>query len=400
MEGNAQSQPAAAARGAVRLHYLDWLRVLAILMVFLFHAVHVFDFGGWQIKNAEQSEILTIVLTLLSLWGMPFFFLVAGSAGWFALQRRTPRQYVTERFKRLLIPYIVGTLLFSPLQYYLWWNNTVGVRGLTWSFWEFLASELPRFNPLLLRAPGWSPRWIGVGFHLWFVGFLFAFALITLPLFRWMKEGSGQRFVASLGRLCERRGGMLLLVLPLIVLQVCVRPFASQEHDWADFLFWMAFFIVGFLVYADRRITDAVRRDGWLLLAVGTGIVALLLGMYVADLPVMEWGNDPSVPQYYAILALTTGMALCYTLTMLFVGMRFIDFTNRWLRYGQEAALPFFVLHQPAIIVVAYFVVQWDVGILPKLLIVVAASFAAAIALYELLIRRVRPLRVLFGMTS
>jgi len=62
--------------------------------------------------------------------------------------------------------------------------------------------------------------------------------------------------------------------------------------------------------------------------------------------------------------------------------------------------LPFFVLHQPAIVVVAFFVVQWPMALLPKLVIVLAASFALALGLYEGLIRRVRPLRLLFGMRA
>lgn len=383
-----------------RLHYLDWLRVLAILMVFLFHAVHVFDYGNWQIKNGDQSEFLTIVLVLLSLWGMPFFFMVAGAASWFALQRRTIRQYSTERVKRLLVPYFVGTLLFSPLQYYLWWLNTVQIRGQTWSFGEFLALELPRFNPLLLHAPGFSPRWIAVGFHLWFVGFLFAFAMLTLPLFSWLKGEYGQRFLARVARICALRGGCLIFVVPLIVVQVGIRPFANQEHDWGDFLFRMAFFILGYILYANQGIADAVRRDGWLFFAVGTVVVAILLGMYISGLPVMEWGDDPSFPQYPGIQALIAVIALCYVLTMLSVGMRFLNFTNPWLRYGQEAALPFFVLHQPAIVFIAFFVVQWELGIFPKLLIVVGASFAAALGLTEFVIKRSGVLRALFGIKA
>jgi len=386
---------------AVRLYYLDWLRVLAILMVFLFHAVHVFDFGSWQIKNAEQSEIITIILTLLSLWGMPFFFLVAGTASWFALQRRTAGQYAAERFKRLLIPYIVGSLLFSPIQYYLEWLNRTQLGLVSVSFPAFLSQEIPPFNPLSLSFPGFSPRWFGVGgFHLWFVGFLFAFALITLPLFRWLKGETGQRLVSRLAGLCEHRGGLLVLILPLLVIQLSLRPFVPQEHDWADFIFRMSFFVLGYLLFADERITRAVRRDWWLLLALGTAIVLGLLGAYAAGLPVMTWGLDSSYPQFYLILGLTTIIAFCYTLTMLFVGMRFLDFTNRWLRYGQEAALPFFVLHQPAIIVIAFFVVQWNLGLLPKLVIVVVSSFVLALGLYELLIRRIRPLQILFGMKA
>lgn len=401
MQSQAASRETGGTPVAVRLYYLDWLRVLEILMVFLFHAVHVFDFGSWQIKNAEQSEIITIILTLLSLWGMPFFFLVAGTASWFALQRRTAGQYAAERFKRLLIPYIVGSLLFSPIQYYLEWLNRTQLGLVSVSFPVFLSQEIPPFNPLSLRFPGFSPRWFGVGgFHLWFVGFLFAFALITLPLFRWLKSETGQRLVSRLAGLCEHRGGLLVLILPLLVIQLSLRPFFPQEHDWADFIFRMSFFVLGYLLFTDERITRAVRRDWWLLLALGTAIVLGLLGAYAAGLPVMTWGLDSSYPQFYLILGLTTIIAFCYTLTMLFVGMRFLDFTNRWLRYGQEAALPFFVLHQPAIIVIAFFVVQWNLGLLPKLVIVVVSSFVLALGLYELLIRRIRPLQILFGMKA
>jgi len=80
----------------VRLYYLDWLRVIAILGVFLFHAVHPFDLSDWHIKNAEQSMAVSVVLGLLFPWGMPFFFLIAGTGSWFALRRRTAGQYVGE----------------------------------------------------------------------------------------------------------------------------------------------------------------------------------------------------------------------------------------------------------------------------------------------------------------
>ena len=82
---------------------------------------------------------------------------------------------------------------------------------------------------------------------------------------------------------------------------------------------------------------------------------------------------------------------------MLFVGMRFLDFTNKWLRYGQEAALPVFVLHQPVIVVIAFFVVQWSVGMWIKLPLVVLGSFAVTLCLHEFVVRRIRPLRILFG---
>jgi fucose 4-O-acetylase-like acetyltransferase len=180
----------------VRLHYLDWLRVLAILGVFLFHAVHPFDFADWTIKNAELSETVTAFLGLLFPWGMPFFFLIAGAGSWFALRRRTASQFATERFQRLLIPYLVGCVLLSPIMLYFQWRH-VALRDL-WHgpFWQYV----------LLHRAGFSPRWFGeVGYHLWFLAFLFCFSLLGLPFFLWLKGESGQAVLARLAGVCTRR---------------------------------------------------------------------------------------------------------------------------------------------------------------------------------------------------
>jgi peptidoglycan/LPS O-acetylase OafA/YrhL len=395
---NVPEQTGRTQRPAARLYYLDWLRVLAILMVFLFHAVHPFDYGDWQVKNVDQSEILTILLLILSIWGMPFFFLVAGASSWFALQRRTVRQYVTERFYRLFIPFIVGTILFSPVEYYCENMNKIQ-RGVQASFQGFL-SVFATFSPRLVRFPGFSPRWFGYGYHLWFLAFLFCFAVVTLPFFLWLKKKPGLSFVSWLAKLCEHRGGPLLFIIPLAIVKVLLTPYFPLEHDWADFIFLMSFFALGYILFADERIAGAIRRDWRILLAVPTVILLGLLGMYLADLPVIAWSATPGIPQFQLIQFLVSIIAVCYSLTMLYVGMRFLDFANRWLYYGQEAALPFFVLHQPVIIVIAFFVVQWQASISIKLPVVVLSSFVITIGLYELIVRRIKPVRLAFGMKS
>jgi hypothetical protein len=80
--------------------------------------------------------------------------------------------------------------------------------------------------------------------------------------------------------------------------------------------------------------------------------------------------------------------------------MRFLNRSNQWLRYGQEAILPFYVLHHPAIIVIGYFVVQWPVGLLPKLLVVALGAFVVSLGLYQFIIRRIHLLRLMFGMKA
>jgi hypothetical protein len=60
--------------------------------------------------------------------------------------------------------------------------------------------------------------------------------------------------------------------------------------------------------------------------------------------------------------------------------------------------LPFYVLHQSVLIVVGYFVVQWDIPDLLKWFVITPTSFVIIIGAYEWLIRRSNVLRVLFGL--
>jgi hypothetical protein len=62
--------------------------------------------------------------------------------------------------------------------------------------------------------------------------------------------------------------------------------------------------------------------------------------------------------------------------------------------------MPFFLFHQPLIIVIAYYIVQWDAGIVVKLPVVVLSSFVVSLGLYELLIRRTGAARILFGVQT
>jgi glucan biosynthesis protein C len=383
-------QAGRASRETVRLHYLDWLRVLAILGVFLYHAVHPFDQSDWTIKNAELSMTVTVFLGLLFPWGMPFFFLISGAGSWFALRRRTAGQFATERFQRLLIPYFVGCILLSPIMLYFQWRY-LDLRGV-WHgpFWQYV----------LLHRAGFSPRWFGeVGYHLWFLGFLFCFSLLGLPLFLWLKGKSGQAVLTRLAGLCSRRGGILLFIIPLLLVRLGLKPFFPQEQDWADFFYLMSFFVLGFVLYAHEGFTRVIRRDWAILLIMVIVSTAAWAWLALADESLDLW-TSPRTLQDFVLWTMITINGWCWTTFVLYIGMRHLDFGNKWLRYGQEAVLPFFLLHQPVIVAIAFYVVQWDAGIPVKLLTVVLGSFVASLAIYELAIRRIGPVRILFGMKA
>jgi glucan biosynthesis protein C len=336
------------------------------------------------------SMAITFFLAFLFPWGMPFFFLLAGAGSWFALRRRTAGQFAAERFKRLFVPYVAGCVLLWPIMLYFEWRHITQKGAWLGSFRQFV----------LLHRAGFSPMWFGeVGFHLWFLGFLFCFSLIALPLFLWLKGDSGRAAVSRLAGVCARRGGILLFILPLLLVRLGLHPLFPEEHDWADFWYLLSFFVLGYVLFAHAGFTQAIRRDWPILLTIGiiTTLAAAALGLAFESL---DLEAPPRTAAEFVFWSLVTVNGWCWTTFMLFVGIRYLDFSNKWLQYGQEAVLPFFVFHQPVIIAIAFYVVQWDVGIGVKMLAVVLGSFLVTIGIYELLVRRVAPLRALFGMKT
>lgn len=58
-----------------RRYDIDWLRVIAMLAVFVYHCTRFFDPVGWHIKNDAQSTVLIVLTTgLFWTWMMPLFF--------------------------------------------------------------------------------------------------------------------------------------------------------------------------------------------------------------------------------------------------------------------------------------------------------------------------------------
>ena len=63
-----------------------------------------------------------------------------------------------------------------------------------------------------------------------------------------------------------------------------------------------------------------------------------------------------------------------------------------------EASLPIYMLHQTVIVVIGFFIQDWQMGILPKFLLLLIATSIGIMTIYEILIRRINIMRVLFGL--
>jgi len=109
-------------------------------------------------------------------------------------------------------------------------------------------------------------------------------------------------------------------------------------------------------------------------------------------------GGEPFSLTYVLFNAAMSIASWSWVTFVLSLGAKYFNVKSKLVIYGNEAVLPFYIFHQTIILCVGWFVVRWGIGILPKFLIIAAASFALIMALYELLVRPFNVVRFLFGM--
>jgi len=77
-----------------------------------------------------------------------------------------------------------------------------------------------------------------------------------------------------------------------------------------------------------------------------------------------------------------------------------LSFLSPILGYANQAVLPFYILHQPVLLCIGFFVVQWQIPDLLKYMVIAVPSFMLIIGLYEFLVRRINLMRFMFGIKS
>jgi len=376
---------------AERLPELDWLRVFAVLLLVYYHTAAIFVHWDSVVNNPEPSLWADIFILFVDQWYMPLFFLIAGASTRFSLERRSGLAYAGERMKRLLVPLVFGMLVVVPPQVYFERLQDGLFRGSFLDFYGRLFDGV---------YPAGNLSW----HHLWFVAYLLVLSLCSLPVLLWLK-GSGWPVLVKFCGLLRRRSLWLFLPgLPLAAAETLLRPkFAGPANfvnDWASVcLFWL-FFLYGNILYSDAGLLETV-ESCWgriLAVAVGSSLVGGFL-FFAGQIP--GYGNP--LPQGlspgWALLMLLRGVnAWAWVLFWVALVRRRLAFRNRLLEYASEAAYPFYILHETWIVAIGYQVVRLDWGVAAKYLAISTAGLAATLFSYEILVRRIAPIRFFFGM--
>jgi len=354
---------------ATRRYDLDWLRVLAMATVFIFHSLRFFTNEYWHVKNPVTYTAVENFTYFLETWMMPLIFIVSGASVLFEMRKGKPaHKFIQDKTLRLLVPLVVGIFTHSILQVYLERLTYGEFKG---SFLAFLPHYFEGFYRL-----GGNFAWMGL--HLWYLEVLFVFSILFLPGILWLRRDAGRQLLNKLGNVLAAPGAIYLLPLVAILSWQLLDPDSLLGKDifgW-PLAEYFSFYLAGYLLISNKRLGESIQRQRWVSLVGSLAATALFFATH----------QHEDVVVWFMILA--------------FLGFskRHLSFSSPILGYANQAVLPFYILHQPVLVCIGFFVVQWQIPDPLKYLVIAVPSLMLTLGIYEFLVRRFEPLRFLFGM--
>jgi peptidoglycan/LPS O-acetylase OafA/YrhL len=355
-----------------RYDFLDWLRVLAIFLLLFFHTGMLFVGWGWHITNAETIPALVWPMDIAHRLRMPLLFVIAGAGMWYALQRRSVGAFTRERTLRLLVPAIAGMFLIVPPQVFV---ERIAHGEWHGGYLQFMTDRVLQFEPYPAGNFSWH--------HLWFIVYLFVYVLLLLPLMAWWRRARP---------VIRPAAWLFALGLPLGLNEALLKPHFPETHnltrDWYIFIHYLLLTAYGFVLASMPGVWDWLAAKRHWALAIGLGVLTALLTMFATGVVAHDTVADHVLANVFTWACL---------MAFLGYGRKHLSFSNPLLRWARDASYPVYILHQTVIIAIAYFVIQWTWSPAPKYWLVLTTTLVACVAMYEV-IRRVAPLRFLFGM--
>ena len=341
-----------------RRHDIDWLRVIAIGLLLIYHVGIIFQpwamFVGF-IRSDEMMESIWKPMTMLNVWRIPFLFYVSGMGVYFAIRKRTWKELVLERSKRILIPFIFGVVAIVPLHFLVfqvYYNLPVGYYA----------------HPA----------------HLWFLGNIFVYVLILLPVFYYLKKIEGGRFMKGVSSVMSKPIGPMSISVFFILETVIFRPqlFEMYAQTWHGFFLGLLAFFFGFLfVFSGKSFWQTVLKWRWLYLV-------MAVTLYVIRFVVFELKS----PGYFMAFE-----SNCWIFSVFGFGYKYLNKSSNTLNHLSPAAYPVYIIHMFVLFAGAIIILPLDIPVMLKFIFMIVFTVAISYLIYQFIIRRIGLLRPLFG---
>lgn len=340
-----------------RRYDIDWIRVIAIGLLLIYHVAIGFQYWGIMVGFITSNEpwgALWMPMSMLNVWRIPLLFFVSGMGVYFALHNKNWKQLLKERTQRVLIPFIFGIFVITPIHIYLWQIHYE---------WEL------HYTP----APA----------HLWFLGNIFAYIVILAPVFLYLKNNNNGKIVQGIKTALNHALGIVAVLVFFIaeVLIIQPTPFEMYAMTWHGFFLGLLAFFFGFcFVLSGEGFWKMICTWRWLFFSLALGLFIVRLSEY------------PS-PMY--LLAVESN---CWILTVFAFGYKHLNSPSKTLDYLSQAAYPVYILHMIFLYLWSLLIFRTNIAPPLQFFVIVICTGLSCMAVYEFIIRKIRILRPLFGL--
>jgi glucan biosynthesis protein C len=383
----------------VRRTDLDWVRIGAFLLLIFYHVGVFYAPGPTAVGAISPRPLpwLVIPMVLVNPWRMLVLFVVSGAATRFMSDKMHAGALLKSRSVRLLIPLAFGILVIVPPQCFVQIVERCGYSGSYIGFWgRYLQADqhLCAGGPHLI-VPTYN--------HLWFVAYLWVFtALLALVL----------SLTASVLTRLQRWLEQMLSGRGLFIWPACWLALAwlFLEHRFPLFYtcaIYIPAFLFGYLTPKSDVIWMQMAKVRWRMLPGALvsycsmiGLAFLVLGAHGG------WGAQMTTSHSgLRALELRTMGAAVYGLNQWlwilvvfgFARYYFANCDGPMRRYLTEAIFPFYIIHQTTIEVVGHYLAKERLPLGVEAALLIGSTIASCFITYEI-VRRIRPLRPLFGL--
>lgn len=380
-----------------RRHDIDSLRALAFGLLIAYHLgmLYVHEWG-WHVKSSYLSEALQMPMLMLNRWRMDLIFLISGVSTGLMLQREFGAmlgRFLRLRSWRIALPLVFGMLVIVPIQPYCQgvMNGKVEV-----GFLEFLPRYYRR-DPWPEGAfAGWRTGYTWN--HLWYLAYLWVYTAVLCAVL-WVLPIKWVQHAKSLFNGLRGWSLLALPAVPLFAYTVALQSRFPTTHavvgDWYNHAVYFTMFLCGWSIAASEATWDELVR----LRRIALGM-ALFFGLAYWVLVRLFWGVDTGGKFAQWVIWASRSFYVWATLcAILGWGKALLNRPWQWLPWANQAVYPWYLLHQSAIVLLAFWLVPLKLGsaIEPVLVILGTLAICGLVTCGVVLSPWLRPL---FGLKS
>lgn len=351
----------------LRLHSLDSLRAIMMLLGLVLHSSESYNIGEddiWPRDPHATTLFLNYLNSLIHVLRMPIFFMVAGFFGSMLFYERGPKPMITNRLNRIAFPFIVFLLLLHPI--------IIFVLDFTSQSFNTTLTEISTTLTILPQ----------ITYHLWFLYYLVLLTLFSLALALLLRKVPGAtlklthlfRWIILRKMIALPIFSILLFIVMLYIWDYGVPTPISFIPDFGAFLFFILFYLTGWMLYRTRELLNSFMRHDWLLT---TSALVLFTVRFI-------WSSNIDDVLIGIIHAVITWM-FAFGITGLFI--RYGSHCSSRMRYISDSSYWIFLIHLPITIFIPGLMADLMLPAIVKFLLTLVGTSVICFATYHYFVR-------------